>query len=91
MRAQFRHYQELAELISWFKTWYGGSWERKVREGADVYRGEMSSALRGHKAFSRLLLPKLRRLKLQLETGVKLSHSRPRAGIFVGSSHSRIY
>lgn len=27
-----------------------------LREAADVYRGEMSSALRGHKAFSRLLL-----------------------------------
>lgn len=73
MRARFNHYVELADLVLWFKQWYGVSWERKTETTAGLYRREISSAQHGHKPFSKLLLPKLRKAKLQLESASTLA------------------
>lgn len=66
-RPTFKHYQELADLIKFFKAWYGRRWEMKTREAAGCYQGEILGAQHGREAFSSELLPKLRRLKMKLE------------------------
>lgn len=70
---------ELNALIDWFKCWYGYRWELKTAAAAGLYARELSNVKGGFKSFSELLLPKLRRLKLQLETRASLAISaRPR-------------
>lgn len=68
MRAVFKHYEELAELIIFFRTWYGPAWERKTAFAAGCYRGEISGAQHGRNTFSKTLLPRLRALKQTLLT-----------------------
>jgi hypothetical protein len=78
MRATFKHYVELADLVLWFKEWYGLSWERRTEQLAGLYRREITSAQHGHKSFSKQLLPKLRSAQHRLIIGSALADT-PRA------------
>jgi hypothetical protein len=67
MHPRRRHLDELRGHIEFLKVWYGRGWERRLNELGAAGRGEVFNVLARRCCFSRLLLPRLRALRRQLE------------------------
>ncbi len=58
---------ELRKFKDYFRHWFGGRhWEPKTELRAGLYRGQITSVLRGEDSFSATLLPRLKQLQRSL-------------------------
>jgi hypothetical protein len=71
MLARLHHYEELADHVAYFKRAYGLGWHNELhRIGAITTRGECNEVLKRKRGFTRVLLPRLRALRDELEQGI---------------------
>jgi hypothetical protein len=68
MLARLHHYEELRDHIAFFKRAFGMGWSTElVQRGATNSTGELPAILKQERSFTRVVLPRLRALRLDVE------------------------
>ena len=66
MRATKRQLDELVELRTFFRTWFGEQWDLKLRLRAHTYPRHLDRVISGLENLGPTLLPRLRQAKTDL-------------------------
>ena len=78
MLARLHHYEELADHVAYVKRMYGQHWEAELKRRGVVWGHALcDNVLKHRKSFPRVLLPRLRALRRQVEALCPTSLAKP--------------